>query len=360
MLSAKASEEYIPMNTPYSTPLEASASDPLVTIAIPTFNRASWLRDCISAALAQSYQRFEVLVSDNASTDATSEVLSGISERRLRILTQESNIGQIPNWNACLAEAKGDYVVFVSDDDRIEPSLLEQCIALVKCEPQVQVVVALSDVYFAAEARTWHTPQSRKLATGIWDGADVLKEYLEERISAPMCTIMINTEALRGQGGFPVDFPFAGDTIGWVSLVLNGRAGLVNQSCGTVCVHAANETSRLDLQTRLSCLRKLVDFILDRTDRSIANTQRRQDIQVAAKRYFARYALVVLASYRREGGRLTKVVPVMWQLRRYLRHIGLSDIAKIAKPLAIIVLPISLTRRAPDVTRMRRRTKLNC
>jgi glycosyltransferase involved in cell wall biosynthesis len=347
------------MNISYSTSSGASAGDPLVTIAIPTFNRGSWIRDCIFAALAQSYQRFEVLVSDNASTDATPELLRGISDARLRILTRERNIGQIPNWNACLADAKGDYVVFVSDDDRIAPSLLEQCIALVKCEPQLQVVIALSDVYVAAESRIWHAPQNRKLATGIWDGADILEEYLDGRISTSMCTIMINAEALRRQGGFPVDFPFAGDTIAWISLLLNGRAGLVNQSCGTMCVHAANETSRLHPETRLSCLRKLIDFILDRADRSIANTQRRKAIQAAAKRHFARYAVVVLASYRSEGVPLTKVVPVIWQLRCYLRHIGLNDVAKIARPVAIIILPASLTRWVRDIIRAPRRKKLN-
>jgi glycosyltransferase involved in cell wall biosynthesis len=340
-------QRFCPMKDSHVT--TSDASKPLVTIAIPTFNRAAWLKGCVGSALAQSYPHFEIVVSDNASTDATADVLSEILDPRVRILTQRTNIGQIPNWNACLAAAKGDYVVFVSDDDRIAPSLLEQCVTLAQREPQVQVVAALSDVYFCAEDRTWHAPQNRKLATGIWDGADILKEFFEERISTPMCSIMISTEGLRAQGGFPLDFPFAGDTIAWISLLLSSRAGLVNESCGTVCVHTANETSKLELETRLNCLRKLVDFVSDETDQSIANVRRRRALQSAAKRYFARYAVQVLASDRKAGTRLVKLAPAIWQLRRYLRCIQLDDVATIARPLAVIVLPAPVTRWARSI-----------
>src|SRR4030081_967744 len=74
-------------------------SYPLVTIAIPTFNRASLLRECVRSALSQTYRHFEVLVSDNASTDETKEILGQFSDGRLRVIGQETNIGLLPNWN---------------------------------------------------------------------------------------------------------------------------------------------------------------------------------------------------------------------------------------------------------------------
>ena len=138
------------MKTSHSA-FPVSVNDPLVTIAIPTFNRASWLRDCVRAALAQSYQRLEVVVSDNASTDETAAVLDEFSDRRLRVVRQRENIGPTPNWNACLAQAKGDYIVFLPDDDRISPWLLERCIALIRSEPQIPVIMALGHGYLAAE-----------------------------------------------------------------------------------------------------------------------------------------------------------------------------------------------------------------
>ena len=95
-------------------------SYPLVTIAIPTFNRASLLRECVRSALSQTYRHFEVLVSDNASTDETKEILGQFSDGRLRVIGQETNIGLLPNWNACLAEARGDYVIFLPVDQPYE------------------------------------------------------------------------------------------------------------------------------------------------------------------------------------------------------------------------------------------------
>ena len=125
-------------------PMSASASvlelekGPLVTIAIPTFNRAALLRGCIQSALAQTYRNLEMLVSDNASTDDTASVLLEFNDKRLRVMKQETNIGLLPNWNACLAGAGGEYVVFVSDDDRISPWLVERCVGVIGERSQCQ------------------------------------------------------------------------------------------------------------------------------------------------------------------------------------------------------------------------------
>ena len=170
--------------------LSNMARDPLITIGIPTFNRASLLRRCVAAALAQSYQHFEVLVSNNASTDETAHVLACFDDRRLRVVKQERNIGLIPNWNACLAEAKGEYIVFVSDDDLVAPWLLDRCIDVVRSEPDVPIVIALSDISFSSGYKL-PAMINRKLGTGVWDGTDVLREVLDGSVFAPMCTIMI-------------------------------------------------------------------------------------------------------------------------------------------------------------------------
>ena len=139
------------------------------------------------------------------------------------------NIGLVPNWNACLAEAKGDYIVFVSDDDRIAPWLLERCIEVIKPEPQTPIVIALSDVFFVATGRTWQAPANRKLGTGIWDGVELLEELLKEQISAPMCSVMIRTETLRAKGGFQIDLPTTSDAVACASILLTGRAGFINE-----------------------------------------------------------------------------------------------------------------------------------
>ena len=70
----------------------------------------AWMAVALAAGTccAQTYPNIEVLVSDNASTDDTTKVLRELCDKRLRVMRQETNIGLLPNWNACVAAAKGE------------------------------------------------------------------------------------------------------------------------------------------------------------------------------------------------------------------------------------------------------------
>jgi glycosyltransferase involved in cell wall biosynthesis len=316
---------------------------PLVTVAVPTFNRASWLNDCILSILAQSYEKFEVVISDNASTDETQKVLREFHDPRLRVVTQKDNIGIMANWNACLAEAKGDYIVFVSDDDRIAPWLLERCISLVISEPQLSMVLALNDIRLTAESRTLSAVASKTLTTGIYEGSEILLEYLKGRISVQMCSLMVRTDILRQAGGFPVNLSYAGDTVTWCSLLLNDRAGLVNESCATYSCHDGSETSGLAVESRLKSNRTFVETIEDAVANRIDDPNKGEEISRYARRYAAHGAVGIVTSYRRKGAALTEVVPIIWQWRRELGHIGLAGIGGLVRPMAILLLPRRLT-----------------
>jgi glycosyltransferase involved in cell wall biosynthesis len=328
------------------------ASGPLVTIAIPTFNRASWLKDCVHLALSQTYQQFEVLVSDNASTDETERVLKEFSDEKLRVLRQETNIGLLPNWNACLEAARGDYVIFVSDDDKIAPWLLERCIGLVKNEPQVPIVVTVCNLHSAAAARTWPGATSRYLGTGIWDGPDILLEYLREHITTTMCGIMLRTDALRANGGFPLNLPFTADVAAWAPLLLTGKAGLINEACATYYMHNASETSRLRVEQLLINLWKVADLISNLADKFVNDVRKRRDIQLQSRRCFARRAFLILSAYRKEDGGLLEVLAIIWRSRRDLSHIGMSNLLGLTRQVAIILFPRPIANWIRQIKRM--------
>lgn len=312
---------------------------PLVTIAVPTFNRAAWLRDCLRSVLAQSYDNFEVLVSDNASEDDTAEVLGQIRDRRLRVVRQVRNVGLRLNWHACLEEARGDFIVFVSDDDRVDPWLLERCVHLLKGEPGISIIMGLSDMYHVDDDYLQPAATSRRLGTGIWEGVDILQEFFQNSISVPMCTIVIRTEMLRSRGGFPIDFPNTGDTAGWVPLLLTGKAGLVNERCGTCCVHSHSQTASVSHDILLAELWKLTELIMTLTDRDIEDPKKRQRVKSSARRYFALSGIYLLGSRRKEGVKLKEVLPAIWRWRKELLDVELSDAITMAKPIAFLFLP---------------------
>ncbi len=102
----------------------AGAARPLVTVAIPTFNRADLVEQCVRSVMEQTYPNIEILVSDNASSDETLKRLSAIDDKRLRVVTSQTNVGAIGNFNKCIDEARGDYFVLAADDNFYRPQFV--------------------------------------------------------------------------------------------------------------------------------------------------------------------------------------------------------------------------------------------
>lgn len=107
----------------------ASSEFPLITVGIPTFNRAPSLAVALHSALAQSYPHLEVVVSDNGSTDATETTCRALTqaEPRLRYLRQNVNRGATTNFQTVLEEARGEFFMWLGDDDWIESNYVDAC-----------------------------------------------------------------------------------------------------------------------------------------------------------------------------------------------------------------------------------------
>jgi hypothetical protein len=313
---------------------------PLFTIAIPTFNRSALLKACVTAALAQTtVADFEVVVSNNASIDDTEAMLTEFTDSRLRVVTQSSNIGLAPNWNACLAQARGDYIVFVSDDDKVSPYLLERCSALIAKEPDLPVVVTLSDLHAGSIGRTKPALASRSLATGVVVGSDILREFFADRISVTICSVVMRTRLVRANGGLPLDMPHMSDIAVWAPLLFLGNAGFVNEACATFTYHQHSETSRLEIDELLVDGSKIVDLVRQNAAVHMQDDNDRRSIESEARSCFSRRALIALSDHRNSGASMTELWSAMWRCRR--EFVGLDAkailrfVAKLACPEVI-------------------------
>lgn len=114
--------------------------DPLVTVCIPTYNRASLLRQSIASVLSQTFHDFRLIVVDNASDDETETVVRSFDDARVKYVRNAQNIGLRGNWNRCLALATGQYITILPDDDLMMPNNLEAKVAILKCHAQVGLV----------------------------------------------------------------------------------------------------------------------------------------------------------------------------------------------------------------------------
>jgi len=100
--------------------------NPLLSVIIPTRERAETLRYTLRTALDQRSPNFEVLVSDNFSQDNTAQVVKSFSDPRLRVINPGQRLSMSDHWDFALLHARGDYILFIGDDDGIVPGALDQ------------------------------------------------------------------------------------------------------------------------------------------------------------------------------------------------------------------------------------------
>lgn len=112
---------------------------PLVSVVVPTFNRAHLIREAVDSVLAQTYDHVELIVIDDGSTDDTLAVLGGYADPRLRLIHQE-NRGKSGARNRGLDEARGDYIAFLDSDDLWGPTFLNTLLQVAEAEPDVDLV----------------------------------------------------------------------------------------------------------------------------------------------------------------------------------------------------------------------------
>ncbi len=112
--------------------------DPRVSVGVPVYNGEKYLRLALDSLLAQTFPDFEVIISDNASTDSTNEIALDYARRdhRIRYYRQARNHGGAWNFNHTVELARGEYFKWAAHDDVLAPSFLEQCVAALDSSPR--------------------------------------------------------------------------------------------------------------------------------------------------------------------------------------------------------------------------------
>lgn len=90
---------------------------PKISVCIPAYNRAHMIGATIRSVLAQDFEDFEIVVSDNCSTDDTVAVARGFGDPRIKVFQNPHNLGMYPNFNKCIEAAEGQYIKFLLSDD---------------------------------------------------------------------------------------------------------------------------------------------------------------------------------------------------------------------------------------------------
>lgn len=126
---------------------------PLVSILIPNYNYAKYLRHCLDSAVNQTYDNIEIIIQDNASTDNSYEILleyqtkylKGEITKYINVGRNKRNVGSDANSTSCANRAEGKYLMFLSSDDALKETYVERCVEILENNPSVSMVMVHRD-----------------------------------------------------------------------------------------------------------------------------------------------------------------------------------------------------------------------
>jgi glycosyltransferase involved in cell wall biosynthesis len=189
---------------------ESQAGRSLVSVILPTHNRVGLLAGAVESVLAQTEQRFELIVVDDGSSDATPEYLAALMsrDRRARSIRLDAPRGGGGARNEGLRLSRGDWVAFLDDDDRWVPTKLEKQLAAVRAHPAaVAASCGYERVFPSRKRQLVAVPPSVKL-----------RDLFEFNVLGSASLCMGSAQALRSIGGFDTRLAAGQDLDLWVRL----------------------------------------------------------------------------------------------------------------------------------------------
>jgi glycosyltransferase involved in cell wall biosynthesis len=153
---------------------------PRLSIGLPVYNGSRYVAESIEALLGQTFEDFELIISDNASTDDTGDICRRYAKQdsRVRYFRQQRNVGLAPNHNFCVGQARGELFKWGAADDLYARDLLEKCVAALDEHPRV--VLAHSWTAMIDTAGTLTQVNAYPLATSAPRAPDRFRSMLND------------------------------------------------------------------------------------------------------------------------------------------------------------------------------------
>jgi len=230
--------------------------EPLVTIAIPTYNGRAHIRDAIASATAQTYARVEILIVDDCSTDDTLNISRTFASHRANVILRagSQNIGLAGNFNRCLRAGSGSWVKFLLQDDLLDQRCVEDMVAarretcpLIICGRRYRYELA-GDVRRAVYDNILGLALTRRTnRLELWDPPTVLDQVFKDlgtNVFGEPVSWLVKRDAALAVGGFSLHLRAILDYEFSLRLaLLSGIVVLPTELC-TFRVHPGQESAK--------------------------------------------------------------------------------------------------------------------
>ena len=177
-------------------------NEPLISVIIPTYNREHLILNAINSVLRQSFQDWDLIVVDDASTDNTAQVLNKLEDNRIKYVRSDINGGNAYARNIGVKKAKGKFISFLDSDDVMEPECLQEFYLLIKEKP---------DTNFAFGGYYIFNTVTQQKTKVLWR-PDRKKSFLKDLRIGTGCGLLVKTEVFDEIGYFDERLRVAVDT----------------------------------------------------------------------------------------------------------------------------------------------------
>jgi glycosyltransferase involved in cell wall biosynthesis len=196
-------------------------SKPLVSIGLPVFNGENYLRQALQSILAQTYDNFELIISDNASTDETPQISAEFAARdpRVKIHRSGKNLGAARNYNHVFKLARGKYFKWAAHDDILAPTFIERAVEVLEADPGVVVCSSrTSKINDKGEVTGSYESEP------VWDSASPSNRFRSLVFSRHACVVVFGVVRSSDLARTPLIAPYVNsDRVLLAEIGLRGR-----------------------------------------------------------------------------------------------------------------------------------------
>ena len=301
--------------------------EPYITIGMTTYNRPEFLRESVESVLRQTSQDFELIISnDYLAVPVTFDSLGVAYDIRISIVNQAINLGEVSNMNYLLNTARGEWFMWLADDDMLHPDFLAIACRTILENPAMKVSGFFSNFASAANPFNVFPRALNGNKCSFFDRARFLKDYSHRKIALVGVYGLMRTDLLRKNGGviqLGNSFSPYSDNLIPIMLVQHGHIAWLDEQLIFLRTHAGSISSN---STVLSAFTSAEDDFLDylepncAADRSNVNAEQ---IKANMIRWFAHNELAVLL---RDSS--LKIVPALklffaYQVKYHLPRLSL-------------------------------------
>ncbi|EEF58246.1 glycosyltransferase family 2 protein [Pedosphaera parvula] len=229
--------------SPASPPATIPVRMPKVSILVPTYNYARYLRETIESVLNQDFEDFELIIVDDCSSDNSHEVIAhyAAQDGRIRYQINAKNLGMVANWNYCLSLAKGEYIKFLFGDDTLaDRQALTKMVRMLEENPSAVLAVSARNIL---DEHSQVIEIMDHLGTnGVQLGQDVIVRCLESNanlIGEPSVVLMRKCDTARG---FNPSYRQLTDLEMWFHLLEKGNAIYTSEPLCSFRKHPQQQT----------------------------------------------------------------------------------------------------------------------